>query len=112
MRDLSTLTEAIRYFSDEQACIDTIAGMRWAGGKAICPFCESPKHYWLAKQKRWKCANGECKRQFTIKLGTIFEDSPIKLDKWLIAIWLIANARNGISSYEIARSVGVTQKSS
>ncbi len=96
MQELSTLTDAIRYFADEQACIDTIAAMRWPGGKAICPWCESPKHYWLAKQKRWKCANGECKKQFTIKLGSI---------------WLIANARNGISSYEIARSVGVTQKS-
>jgi len=109
MDDLKTLSDAIRYFADEQACIDTIAAMRWPGGKAICPRCNSGRHYWLAKQRRWKCAG--CKKQFTVKLGTIFEDSPIKLDKWLTAIWLIANSRNGVSSYEIGRSVGVTQKS-
>ncbi len=71
--------------------------------------CESKKNYWLDTAKRWKCA--ECRKQFSVKVGTVFEESAIKLDKWLVAIWLIANCKNGISSYELARHVGVTQKS-
>src|SRR5664280_545734 len=67
------------------------------------------RHYWLAKQMRWKCA--ACRKQFTAKTGTVFEDSPISLDKWLIGIWLVANCKNGVSSYELARDLGVTQKS-
>jgi transposase-like protein len=109
MEDLKTLTDAIRCFSNQQNCIDTVAMMVWPDGKPICPHCNSERHYWLAKQMRWKCA--ECRKQFSVKVGTIFENSPIKLDKWLIAIWLIANCKNGISSYEIHRNIGVTQKS-
>lgn len=111
MKDLKTLTDAVRYFADKKNCIHAVAEMRWPSGNAICPSCGGKKHYWLAKQGRWKCADGKCKRQFSVKVGTIFEDSPIPLDRWLVAIWLIANCKNGISSYEIARHVGVTQKS-
>jgi transposase-like protein len=103
-----TLQDAIRYFSDEQTCIDTVAAMRWPTGPE-CPACQGKQHYYLKNQRRWKCK--ECGRQFSVKLGTIFEESPIKLDKWLTAMWLLANCKNGVSSYEIGRALGVTQKS-
>jgi transposase-like protein len=109
MKQPKTLQEAIRYFSNEQTCIETVAAMRWANGKPVCPACEHTEHYYLGTQKRWKCK--ECGRQFSVKLNTIFEDSPIPLDKWLTAMWMIANCKNGVSSYEIHRAIGVTQKS-
>src|SRR6476659_2069170 len=102
-----TLQQAMRYFSDEQVCIDTVAKMRWPNGPE-CPACGHKEHYYLKTQKRWKCK--ECYKQFTVKLGTIFEDSPLGLDKWLAALWMLANSKNGISSYEMARGLGVTQK--
>ena len=108
MEKPKTLQQAIRYFSDEQVCIDTVAAMRWPEGVA-CPACQKKDHYYLKSQRRWKCK--ECGRQFSVKLGTIFEDSPIGLDKWLTALWMLANCKNGISSYEIHRAIGVTQKS-
>jgi transposase-like protein len=105
-----TLQDAIRYFSDENVCINTVANLRWPDGKPICPKCREQRDcYWLATQKRWKCK--ECGKQFSVKVGTIFEDSPISLDKWLIALWMLVNCKNGVSSYEVARSVGITQKS-
>lgn len=104
-----TLQEAIQHFSDEQVCIDTVAALRWPEGKPVCPACERTDHYWLASQKRWKCK--ECWKQFSVKVGTIFEDSAIPLCKWLAALWMLVNCRNGISSYEVARDLGVTQKS-
>src|SRR6266481_4936968 len=103
-----TLQQAIRYFSDEQACIDTIAQLRWPNGP-VCPKCGGKEHYYLASQLRWKCK--ECYKQFSVKVGTIFEDSPISLDKWLTALWLLVNCKNGVSSYEVGRDLGVTQKS-
>jgi transposase-like protein len=109
MDKIKFLSDAIRHFADEQVCIQAVADMRWPDGKAVCPYCESKKNYWLATAKRWKCA--ECRKQFSVKVGTVFEDSAIKLDKWLVAIWLLANCKNGISSYELARHVDVTQKS-
>src|SRR6267378_2595742 len=108
MRTPKTLRDAVRYFSDEQVCIDTIASLRWPNGP-ICPKCEHGEHYYLATQKRWKCK--ECSKQFSVKVGTIFEDSPIALDKWLIALWMLVNCKNGISSYEVGRDLGITQKS-
>ncbi len=106
---VKTLADAIRYFSDEQTCIDTVAFMRWPTGPE-CPACLSPKdrQHWLKNQRRWQCR--ECGRQYSVKLNTIFEDSAISLQKWLPAMWLLANCKNGISSYEIARDIGVTQK--
>src|ERR1039458_4698822 len=109
MEQPKTLQKAIRHFSDEQVCIDTVASLRWPEGKPVCPACEKTEHYYLATQKRWKCK--ECHKQFSVKLGTIFEDSPITLDKWLTALWMIVNCRNGVSSYEVGRAIGITQKS-
>jgi transposase-like protein len=108
--ELKTLSDAIRYFADEQVCIDTVAAMRWPNGPQ-CPACLSPepRQHWLKNQRRWQCR--ECGKQYSVKVNTIFEDSPIKLDKWLTAMWLLANCKNGISSYEIAKDIGVTQKS-
>src|SRR6266496_882502 len=103
----NTLQLAIQYFSDEQVCIDTVAKMRWPNGPE-CPACGRKEHYYLKTQKRWKCK--ECTKQFTVKLGTIFEESPIPLSKWLVALWMLVNCRNGVSSYEIARDLGVSQK--
>jgi len=110
--EVKTLADAIRYFSNEQVCIDTVAGMRWLEGDGpTCPKCNAAndRQHWLKNQKRWQCR--DCGKQFSVKVGTIFEDSAIGLDKWLTAMWLLANCKNGISSYELARSVGVTQKS-
>jgi transposase-like protein len=108
--ELKTLSDAIRYFADEQTCIDTVAEMRWPDGPQ-CPACLSPetRQHWLKTQRRWQCR--ECGKQYSVKLNTIFEDSPLKLDKWLTAMWLLANCKNGISSYEIGRDLGITQKS-
>jgi transposase-like protein len=103
-----TLQQAVRYFADEQVCIDTIAQMRWPKGP-VCPACDGTEHYYLKTQKRWKCK--KCAKQFSVKLGTIFEDSPISLDKWLVALWMLVNCKNGISSYEVGRNLGLTQKS-
>ncbi|MGZ4787068.1 MAG: transposase, partial [Terriglobales bacterium] len=103
-----TLQEAVQYFADEQVCVDTVASLRWPNGPQ-CPACEGKEHYYLATQKRWKCK--ECGRQFSVKLGTIFEESAIPLCKWLVALWMLVNCKNGVSSYEVARDLGITQKS-
>jgi len=112
-RQPRTLTEAIRYYSDEQTCIDAVAAIRWADGKPVCPKCNTAegerKHYWLKTQRRWKCYS--CRKQFSVKVGSIFEDSPLSLDVWLVALWMLCNCRNGVSSYEIARATGIAQKS-
>jgi len=109
----TTLTEAIRYYSNQQTCIDAVAAMRWVDGKPVCPKCFAVegdrKHYWLDTQKRWKCY--QCRKQFSVKVGTIFEDSALSLDVWMVALWLLCNCKNGVSSYEIARATGITQKS-
>lgn len=113
MKEIKTLTEAIRHFSDEQTCIDTVAQMRWSNGEPVCPHCgvveNGRKHYWLKTQKRWKCYS--CRQQFSVKVGTIFEDSALKLDVWLVALWMLCNCKNGVSSYELARATGISQKS-
>ncbi len=104
----TTLREAILYFADETRCVDFVAGLRWPDG-VRCPRCASETVTRMASRPLWQCKG--CRKQFSVKGGTIMEDSPIPLAKWLPAIWLIASAKNGISSYELARSVGVTQKS-
>jgi transposase-like protein len=103
-----TLQQAIKFFSNEQTCIDTVADMRWPDGKPTCPACGHQQHYYLKTQRRWKCK--ECYHQFSVKVGTIFEDSPLGLDKWLAALWMLVNCKNGISSYEVARDLGISQK--
>jgi transposase-like protein len=104
-----TLLEAIRYFSDLHVSTEYVAKLRWPDGP-VCPKCGTldEKHYYIKSRRVWKCR--ACKKQFSVKVGTIFEDSPIGLDKWLAAIWMIANCKNGVSSYEIHRAIGVTQK--
>ena len=102
-----SLQEAIKHFSDEQVCIDTVAALRWPDG-VTCVSCGHKEHYWLKTQKRWKCK--ECWKQFSVKVGTIFEDSALSLDKWLVALWMLVNCRNGISSYEVARDLNISQK--
>lgn len=107
-----TLMEAIRYYSDEQVCIDTVAAMRWQDGKPVCPKCGTAenlrKHYWLASVKRWKCWH--CRKQFSVKVNSVFEDSPLGLDKWLTALWMLCNCKNGVSSHEISRELGIAQQ--
>jgi transposase-like protein len=103
-----TLVEAIRYFSDPDTCLNFMIPLRWPEGIS-CPHCQCVEHSFISTRRVWKCK--ECKKQFSIKVGTIMEDSPLGLDKWLTAIWLIANAKNGISSWEVHRAIGVTQKS-
>ncbi len=103
----TTLLEAIRYFSDIDVATEFVAKLRWSDGPT-CPRCESKGYSYLSTRRVWKC-NG-CKKQYSVKVGTIFEDSPIGLDKWLPAIWLVANCKNGVSSHEMHRSLGVTQK--
>jgi len=103
-----TLLEAIRYFSDLDVATDFVAKMKWEDGP-VCDRCGSVESYHLAKRRVWKCKG--CGRQYSVKVGTIFEDSPLGLDKWLPAVWLIANSKNGVSSHELGRALGVTQKS-
>jgi transposase-like protein len=104
----SNLLEAIRYFSDLDIATDYVAKLRWPNGP-VCPRCGATKYSYLTTRRIWKCK--ACKRQYSVKVGTIFEDSPLGLDKWLPAIWLAANSKNGISSHELGRALGITQKS-
>lgn len=108
-REPQTLVEAIRQFSDPDVCLDFMVQLRWPDGVA-CPTCASEDVRFIPTRRLWECKTKHPKRQFSVKVGTIFEDSPIALDKWLTTIWLIANAKNGISSYEVAKAIGVTQK--
>src|ERR1700677_3222023 len=104
-----TLQEEILYFAIPENCLNYIPVRRWADG-VVCPTCASTKVSFLKNQLRWQCSAHHPKRQFSVKVGTIFEDSPLGLDKWLPAMWLILNCKNGISSCEIARALNVTQK--
>lgn len=103
----STLQDAIQYFSDKQRALDFMIAMRWPHGP-VCPRCEDKGYNFLKTRSIWECKG--CKKQYSVKVGTIFEDSAIKLDKWICAMWMMVNAKNGVSSYEIHRSLGVTQK--
>lgn len=105
-----TLVEAIRHFSDPDVSLQTMVRLRWPNG-VHCPICGRADPRFLAKQRRWECRTKHSCRQFSAKTGTIFEDSPLPLEKWFTAIWLVANCKNGVSSYELHRDIGVTQKS-
>src|SRR5580700_10070175 len=109
MEHPKTLQAAIKYYSDEQVCIDAVARMRWPDGKPTCPACGKQEHWYLKTQRRWKCK--ECWKQFSVKVGTVFEESPLGLDKWMVTLWMLVNCKNGVSSYEVHRAIGVTQKS-
>lgn len=104
------MREAILFFADCENCRKAVAAIRWPDGVIRCPTCGSEQVTYLASQRRWKCYGKHPKAQFSLKVGTIFEDSPIGFEKWLPALWLLTNCKNGISSYELARALGVTQK--
>jgi transposase-like protein len=104
-----TLVEAIRYFSNFENCKTFMVSLRWPTG-VTCPNCGSTRVSWLENAKLWKCYEKHARPKFSLKTGTIFEDSPLGLDKWLPVVWLIVNCKNGVSSYEIHRGIGVTQK--
>jgi len=104
-----TLQEAIIFFSSYENCHRTVIAMRWPDGVVRCPTCGSDHVTYLATQRRWKCYAKHPKSQFSLKVGTLFEDSALGLQKWLPALWLVTNCKNGISSYELARALGVTQ---
>ena len=105
----TTLEEAILFFADPDNCLNFMVSLRWPD-RITCPRCGSHEVRFIKTRRLWECKARHSKRQFSAKIGTIFEDSPIKLAKWFAAIWLIANAKNGISSYEVHRALNVTQK--
>jgi hypothetical protein len=105
-----TLQQAIVYFADPDNCLNYLVARRWPNG-VICPRCGSDKVTFMASRRVWQCKTRHPKSQFSVKVGTIFEDSPIGLDKWLCAMWMLANCKNGNSSWELHRTLGVTQKS-
>ena len=106
-----TLQDAIVHFKDYQNCKAFLMELRWPDGIVRCPHCGSEHVTYLEKARVWKCYAAHDRPRFSLKTGTIFEDSPIGLDKWLAAVWLVVNCKNGISSYEVGRDLGVTQKS-
>jgi transposase-like protein len=110
MDGFKTLREAIIHFADFENCKSLMMKLRWPDGKVKCPHCGSEKVVWLSKNRVWKCYGKHDRPKFSLKTGTIFEDSPLGLDKWLPALWLVVNCKNGISSCESARDLGVTQK--
>jgi transposase-like protein len=105
-----TLQDAILYFADADNCLNYLVARRWPNG-VTCPRCGSDKVGFVKSRRLWQCKTRHDHAQFTLKTGTIFEDSPITLDKWLLAMWMLANCKNGVSSYEIHRATGVSQKS-
>jgi len=109
MSEPKTLQQAIIYFSNPDSCLEYLVSKRWPKG-VVCPTCSSERVKFNPERRVWQCSSHHAKRQFSVKVGTIFEDSPIGLDKWLMAVWMITNCKNGISSYEVARDLGVTQK--
>jgi transposase-like protein len=106
----TTLQEAIQYFTDFENCRKFMVAVRWLDGKVRCPVCCSEKVTYLQKARLYKCYGDHPKPKFSLKVGTVFEDSPIALEKWLPAVWLVVNCKNGVSSWEIHRALGVTQK--
>jgi transposase-like protein len=105
-----TLVGAIKYFSKNDRAFEYMKAVRWPDGKVKCPRCGCGEVSFISTRKLWTCSACKTKKQFTIRVGTILEDSAISFEKWIAAFWLIANAKNGISSYEIGRSIGVTQR--
>src|SRR5277367_4668152 len=108
MEEPKTLQEAIVYFSDPDRTFDFAVKLRWMGGKITCPRCGSDQYRFVRTRRIWFCK--KCQKQFSVKVGTIFEDSPLGLDKWMMAFWMVVNCKNGVSSMEIHRALGITQK--
>jgi transposase-like protein len=111
MKAPTTLQEAIQFFADYENCRQFMIAVRWPDGKVRCPYCDSEKVTHLEKARLYRCYGDHPKQKFSLKIGTVFEDSPIPLEKWLPAVWLLVNCRNGVSSWELHRTLGVTQKS-
>jgi transposase-like protein len=109
MKPPENLADAIIYFSDPERAFVYAVNLRWPDKKIECPRCGHAEHYFIKTRLLWLCKG--CKKQFTVKVGTIFEDSALGLDKWMTAVWMLVNCKNGISSHELARSLGITQKS-
>lgn len=108
MKAPKTLQEAVVYFSDADRTFEYAVKLRWPDGEVVCPRCGSEKNYFIKTRKLWLCRG--CDKQFTLKVNTIFEDSPLGLDKWMIAFWMLVNCKNGVSSMELHRTLGITQK--
>jgi transposase-like protein len=104
-----TLKAAVEHFANPDNALEYFASYRWPNG-VECPYCQAKEPMFLKSRRIWKCRATKCRKQFSVKVGTIFNESPIGLDKWLIGIWLISNCKNGVSSYELARDIGVSQK--
>jgi transposase-like protein len=111
MESPKTLQQAIQFFGEYENCRQFMISVRWADGKVRCPQCESDKVTYLEKARLYRCYGDHPKQKFSLKVGTVFEDSPIGLDKWLPALWLLVSCKNGISSYEVGEALGITQKS-
>ena len=111
MKDPKTLQQAIQYFSDPNRCLNYMILRRWPDGIVKCPTCGSTEVHFIPTRRLWECKTKHPKQQFSVKVGTVMEDSAIALDKWLVAMWMVANCKNGVSSWEIHRTIGVTQKS-
>src|SRR5438094_23352 len=110
MSEPITLQEAIIFYANPDNCLRKLVSKRWPDGIVVCPRCGSKGVKFNAKRRTWQCGSNHSRREFSVKVGTIFEDSPLGLDKWLVALWMIVNDKNGISSWEVARALGVTQK--
>src|SRR5487761_455645 len=110
MKEPETLEQAIRYFTEPDNCLNYIVARRWPNG-VNCPTCGGSNIGFLSTRRLWECKSTHPRKQFSVKVGTIFEDSPLGLDKWLAALWLLVNCKNGVSSCEVARDLGITQKS-
>src|SRR6266404_4488231 len=106
-----TLIEAVRFFTDLDVCHAYMLSIKWPDGKIICPKCGGENVGNIASRRMLQCKAKGCRKQFSVKVDTIFEDSPLGLDKWFVAVWCITNAKNGISSCEVGRALGITQKS-
>jgi len=111
MESQKTLQQAIQFFGEYENCRQFMISVRWADGKVRCPQCDSEKVTYLEKARLYRCYGDHPKQKFSLKVGTVFEDSPIGLDKWLPALWLLVSCKNGISSYEVGSALGITQKS-
>jgi len=103
-----TLQQAIVYFSDPERAFQYAVSLRWPEGKVTCPRCNGSKHSFIKTRRLWFCY--DCKKQFTVKVKTVFEDSAVPLDKWMTAVWMLVACKNGISSYELGKTIGVTQR--
>lgn len=110
MNEPETLIDAVRYYADRKTCFETMLSVKWPDGKITCPKCHGELIGRIESRSMLQCKLKVCRKQFSVKVGTIFEDSPIGLDRWFVAVWCIANAKNGISSHELGRALGITQK--